>query len=183
MPSRRGLPSIRGRAWKLGDGFGCHELVPNRFDFRRTADWVAAEEHLFEESGLAFADDIGAGDLLVAGSSFGKGHAHYHLQAVKALQQRGVAAVFAVSFNASFQRTAINEGFPAWTYGSDLAGLVEIGDELEVDLRTGAVRNHRTGATRRCAPVAEIVLEILDAGGLEAATLARLAARRRASIV
>ncbi|MFC4950033.1 hypothetical protein [Pseudonocardia sp. GCM10023141] len=152
--------------------------MPNRFDFRRTADWAAAEEHLFEESGVGFAADIGADDLLVAGTSFGRGHAHYHLQAIKALQRRGVAAVFAASFNATFQRTAINEGFPAWTYGAVLAELVENGDELRVDLRTGAVENLGTGEARQLAPVAEVVLDILEAGGLEASTLARLASRK-----
>ncbi|GAA1850694.1 3-isopropylmalate dehydratase small subunit [Pseudonocardia ailaonensis] len=169
------MPSLRGRVWQLGDGFGCHRIVPNRFDFRRTADWAAAEEHLFEESGLDFADRIGAGDLLLAGTSFGRGHAHYHLQAVKALQRRGIGAVFAVSFNAIFQRTAINEGFPAWAYGAPLAELVGAGDELEIDLGTGLARNTGTGGTRQLPPVAEVVREILDAGGLEASTLARLA--------
>ncbi|WP_236789616.1 hypothetical protein [Amycolatopsis sp. GM8] len=168
------MPSLRGRVWQLGDGFSCHQIVPNRFDFRRTADWAAAEEHLFEESGLSFAGEIGDGDLLVAGTSFGRGHAHYHLQAIKALQRRGVGAVFAVSFNAIFQRTAINEGFPAWAYGSALAELTVTGHELDVDLDTGLARNLSTGQERKLSPVAEVVREILDAGGLEASTLARL---------
>jgi 3-isopropylmalate/(R)-2-methylmalate dehydratase small subunit len=169
------VPSLRGRVWKLGDGFSCHQIVPNRFDFRRTADWAAAEEHLFEESGLPFADEIAAGDLLVAGTSFGRGHAHYHLQAIRAMQRRGIGAVFAVSFNAIFQRTAINEGFPAWAYGSALADLAETGHDLDVDLGTGVARNLSTGESRNLPPVAEIVREILEAGGLEASTLARLA--------
>ena len=169
------MSDITGPVRLLGDRFACHQIVPTRFDFRRTADWDAAAEHFMEDSGLAENDWPAPGDIIVAGSSFGTGHAHYHLQAVKALQVRGVRAVFARSFNAIFQRTAVNEGLPAWTYGADLDGWVSDGHVLELDMASGRARDQTTGMTRDLRPVAPVVLEILDAGGLLPATERRLA--------
>lgn len=164
----------------MGDDFGCRLIVPTRFDFRKGERWAEAGSHLLEDAPAAIASEIKQGDIFVGGTGFGSGHAHYHLQAVKACQIRGVAALFAESFNAVFQRTAINEGLAAWVIPG-LQTIINNRDSLEVDLGAGQAHNRTTDQSLTFEPVPSLVLEILEAQGLEGATLRWIADANRAA--
>jgi 3-isopropylmalate/(R)-2-methylmalate dehydratase small subunit len=80
----------------------------------------------------------------------------------------GIKAVIAESFARTFYRNAINNGLiPVECQKS---GIIEEGEALSVALDEGAaiVTRLSTGATLTGAPMPEIMLRILEAGGLVA---------------
>ena len=86
-------------------------------------------------------------------------------QAAIALKGAGVLAVVAESFARIFYRNAINVGLPV-LQAPGVRAKVREGDELEVDLTGGVVRNLTTGEAIQGKPLAGLPLEILKAGGL-----------------
>ncbi|WP_406462398.1 hypothetical protein OH768_44480 [Streptomyces sp. NBC_01622] len=156
---------IHGNVWKLGDGIGATDLVPARYDkigMRR--DWAQCASHLLEDVEPDFASSVRKGDVLVAGSNFGSGHAHYFGAAINACLTAGVGAAFAQSINGMFFRAATDLGLVSWTYG-ELAEAVQTGDEIRIDLDTGEFRNETTGRELRLTPPPELIRSIFRAGG------------------
>ena len=101
------------------------------------------------------------GDVLVAGINFGCGSSRE--QAPLALKQAGVSVVIARDFARIFFRNAINIGLP----------VLEIADhkiqkdaELDIDLKTGIVRDLPTNVTYTATKLPDIMIAILDEGGL-----------------
>lgn len=68
-------------------------------------------ENLDPAGAPSIAPHISRGDILLAGRNFGRGSSRE--QAATALKHRGVAAVIAVSINATYLRNAINNGLLA----------------------------------------------------------------------
>jgi len=108
------------------------------------------------------------GDILIAGRNFGAGSSRQ--QAVDCFLALGVAAVVAPSYSAIYFRNAVNTGFPV-VRGQDLDrlvadGLLRSGDEIEIDLASGAGRNLTRKAELRLAPMSAVQAEIYEAGNL-----------------
>ncbi len=72
-------------------------------------------------------------------------------------------SVLAQSFARIFFRNAINVGLPVLEV--DTSGI-EPGDQLEVDLEAGEVRNITRGETLAFAPLPPVMVKILADGGL-----------------
>lgn len=156
---------IDGRVWRLGDGVGATDLIPARYDkIGMKRDWAACAEHLLEDAAPGFAQRVQPGDVIVAGTDFGWGHAHYFGAVINALKHVRLGAVFASSLSGVFFRAATDLGLVTWTYG-ELAELTSTDDRVEVDLSTGAVHNHTTHVTRRLDPPPSLILELFEAGG------------------
>ncbi len=101
------------------------------------------------------------GDIIVAGDNFGCGSSRE--QAPVALKLAGISCVIARYFARIFYRNAINIGLP----------LLEIpdhdihdGDVLDIDLRQGIVTNLTQQKTYRAKPMPEVMIRILQEGGL-----------------
>ena len=75
----------------------------------------------------------------------------------------GVSAVLAKSVARIFFRNAINIGLPMLLCDTD--GISE-GDELEVELEAGIIRDVTTGNQLTFSKIPEIMLRILNEGGL-----------------
>ena len=75
----------------------------------------------------------------------------------------GVAAVLAKSFARIFFRNAINVGLPVLICDTD---KIDQGDELEVDLAAGVVKDLTKGIELTFGKIPEAMLKILDEGGL-----------------
>lgn len=108
------------------------------------------------------------GDILIAGRNFGAGSSRQ--QAVDCFLALGVAAVVAPSFSAIYFRNAVNSGFPV-VRGRNLdrlvaGGLLRPGDEIEIDLASGAGCNLARKAELRLAPMSAVQAEIYEAGNL-----------------
>jgi len=75
----------------------------------------------------------------------------------------GVSAVLAKSVARIFFRNAINLGLPVLICNTD---LIDDGDELEVDLLSGTIKDTTNGNQLAFDRMPEAMLRILDEGGL-----------------
>lgn len=150
-----------GRAWKFGDSMNTDEIIPGRFNI--TIDPNELARHVFCEVRPEFAKTVRPGDIVVGGSNFGCGSSREH--APVALKATGIQCVIAASFARIFFRNAINIGLPLLEAPEAIAGIRD-GDELEVDLATGQIRNLTTGERFQARPLPPFVLKIAAAGGI-----------------
>lgn len=110
-----------------------------------------------------FPNKVRPGDLVVGGEGFGYGHDHEH--ACISLRGAGVGAVLCEAANTNFKRNSINLGLPV----IEVKGIMsetKTGDELEVTLAEGRVRNLTTEKTLTFIPYPDFILEIIEAGGV-----------------
>src|SRR5207248_8102830 len=89
-----------------------------------------------------WASQVTAGDIMVGGSNFGCGSSREI--APVAIRGAGISLVIADSFARIFFRNAINMGYPI-LQSPQAAEAIEEGDELEVDLEEGVIRNMTKG--------------------------------------
>mgnify|MGYP000211178067 FL=1 len=87
-------------------------------------------------------------------------HAAITLKAV------GAGAVLAESFGRIFFRNAINLGVPVITC-SEITKIIAEGDEVEVDIEAGIIKNLTTGATAAAVPMSPYIMNILQSGGIK----------------
>lgn len=150
---------LRGRAHVYGDNIDTDRIIPGKYT--KTLDVQSLAEHVLEDLDPDFRHRMQRGDFVVAGDNFGCGSSRE--QAPVALQTAGVSAVIARYFARIFFRNAINIGLPVLEIPDhDIAQ----GDELEADLSSGWVYNRTTGKTYQAKPLPEVMLRILQAGGL-----------------
>jgi 3-isopropylmalate/(R)-2-methylmalate dehydratase small subunit len=89
------------------------------------------------------------------------------------MRKAELGGVIAESAAITMVQKAVNSGFPVLEMAG-IAALAETGDELEVDLRKGEAKNLTTGASIQITPLPEMIVEILEAGGLEQFAIRRL---------
>jgi 3-isopropylmalate/(R)-2-methylmalate dehydratase small subunit len=110
-----------------------------------------------------FHSKVKPGDLIVAGINFGMGSSAE--DAPRSLRDAGIAAVLAESISNIYLRTLINLGLPAIECRG-ISTFVEQGDDLEVDLESGRVRNLTSGTAQNFPPFSDHAIAILEKGGL-----------------
>ena len=79
----------------------------------------------------------------MAGKNFGCGKAHSGYKEMVCL---GVRAILAVSAPDGFIKGCVNENIPI-LFGEEIASKIQDGDELDIDVETGLVKNLTTGET------------------------------------
>ena len=148
---------ITGRAWVFGDGVDTDAMYPA---FAMKLDVAEASRHVFYALRPGWTDEVAPGDVVVAGRNFGVGSSR---PVATLLRHLGVAALIAEEFNSLFLRNAVNNGLPALTVPG-VRDLVTEGEPVTVQLAEGwaAAGGRRVGT----APLPDLVLDILDAGGL-----------------
>jgi 3-isopropylmalate/(R)-2-methylmalate dehydratase small subunit len=153
------------RVWTFGDNVSTDDIIAGRYlpRFESTHDPSCLAPHVMENIDPGFASKIRKGDVVVAGRNFGCGSSRE--EAPIALKAAGISAVIAESFARIFYRNSINRGLPVLTCPRVRGGFKD-GDEVEVDLANGTVRNLTTGGMFRAKPFPNFILEILKAGGL-----------------
>ena len=153
---------IRGRVWKFGDNVDTDQIIPARY--LNTSDPYELAQHVMEDSEHPnFAKEHKPGDIIVAGRNFGSGSSREH--APIAIKYAGVPVVVAKSFARIFFRNAINIGLPI-VEAPQAVDEISHGDEIEVDLEKGIVRNINTGKEYGATKFPETLMQILKAGGL-----------------
>lgn len=158
---------LRGNAWVATNYVMAFDIIRQDFwtsplDPEENAKWVMANvapefdsENGFKSVGYTF---------IVAGHNFaGGGKSIEHV--ITGLIGAGIRAVLADSFARLQFRNAINYGLPFITC-RELSKHVSTGDELEVDVDSGLVRNLTKGTEHQAVPVAAFVRDIAAAGGL-----------------
>ena len=80
------------------------------------------------------------------------------------MKQAGISAVVAEFFARIFYRNAINIGLPVLETFSVHA--IEDGDELEIRLAEGIIRNLTRSSEYKCSVLPRYILKLLETGGL-----------------
>jgi 3-isopropylmalate/(R)-2-methylmalate dehydratase small subunit len=114
-----------------------------------------------EDADPAFASKVRAGDFIAAGNNFGLGSSREHAPLV--IKMAGISAILAKSVARIFFRNAINLGLPVLICDTD---KINDGDELEIDLVAGTVKDITNGSQLTFGRIPEVMLHILDEGGL-----------------
>lgn len=153
--------SMRGHVWKYGDNVDTDAIIPARY--LNTTSEKELASHCMEDIDTSFAREVEPGDLMVAGKNFGCGSSREH--APVAIKASGIACVIAETFARIFYRNAINIGLPILEC-PEAAQASQAGDQLEVDLATGIIRNLKTGATYQATQYPPFMLDLIAAGGL-----------------
>lgn len=161
---------IHGKAHKYGDHINTDVIIPARYLTLTDPDELAG--YCLEDLDAEFINKVQPGDVIVAGKNFGCGSSREH--APIAIKAAGVAAVIAASFARIFYRNALNIGLPPVESTEASAGIND-GDEVEIDLEAGVVRNLTKGEEYQFAPLTGIAAELLAAGGLREMVRQRIA--------
>jgi len=151
---------LTGKAFKFGDNISTDLIIPGRLLHLRS-NLPELAKHVLEDADASFAQRVKKGDFVVGGNNFGLGSSREHAPLV--IKMAGVSAVLAKSFARIFFRNGINIGLPVLVCDTD---SIHDGDQLEVDLSAGAVRDLTNGATLNFSPIPDIMLRILNEGGL-----------------
>jgi len=151
---------LKGRAFKFGDSISTDDIIPGRFAHLRS-NLPELAKHVMEDADPTFASRVKPGDFIVAGNNFGLGSSREHAPLV--IKMAGVKAILAKSVARIFFRNAINLGLPVLICDTD---TISDGDELEIDLAAGTVRDVTNGNQFTFGKIPEVMLRILDEGGL-----------------
>jgi 3-isopropylmalate/(R)-2-methylmalate dehydratase small subunit len=147
--------------YKCGDNVDTDVIIPARY--LNTSDPVELAKHAMEDYDKDFLKKISKGDVIVAGANFGCGSSREH--APVALKAAGISCVVAKSFARIFYRNAINVGLPAIEC-TEAAEKASAGDEVNVVLEKGEIKNVTKGETYKAKPMPEFMMQIFEAGGL-----------------
>lgn len=166
---------LRGRVWKFGDDVDTDVMAPwNTI----SAPWEERRESVLKIR-PEFSDRVKPGDVIVAGRNWGCGSSREH--APENLQLLGVAAVVAESFGRIYFRNCVAIAFPNLVCRG-IAAACEEGDQLEVDIESGRVRNLTKGTELQGEAYTRDMLEIVEQGGLMKVLEKRLGGGGEASL-
>ncbi|WP_136602785.1 LeuD/DmdB family oxidoreductase small subunit [Salinigranum halophilum] len=154
---------VTGSAWRFGTDVDTDVIIPWQY---AGDEPEAYAKHVMEPADPEFYEKIDEGDVVVAETNFGIGSSREH--AAIALKEAGIGAVVAASYSRIFRRNAVNQGLPPITCDLDDILRIDEGDELDIDLTNGTVRNVTKDEVYDFEPFDGPVKSILEAGGAEA---------------
>lgn len=161
---------LTGRAYIFGDYTDTYQILPDKYwkTGKQRAGAPIPEElgkHAMDGADPSFAAKARSGEysFIVAGHNFGGGGKSIE-EPILAIKGAGVKGVIAESISRYFFRNAINNGLLAMIC-EGISANVKTGDELEINLSKGEIKNVTTGVTMQSAPLPDINLEILNMGG------------------
>ena len=168
---------FKGRSWVFGRNVNTDLIFPKMW-FRPTYEPGEMASHLMVGLDEDFPKKMKRGDIIVGGQNFGCGSSRE--EAAAAMKEAGIAGVVAPSFGRLYTRNCINVGLPI-IVSPGIDEQVQQGDELEIDLAAGTLRNLRTGYGARLPPMAPESLRLIQDGGIANYTRRILEERRKAA--
>lgn len=159
----------KGNAWIYKDNVDTDVIIPARY--LNTSDPNELAKFCMEDIDKNFAKEVKQGDIIIAGENFGCGSSREH--APIAIKASGIKAVIAKSFARIFFRNAINIGLVILK-NNELPDEVTEGDEIEVDIQSGKIKNVTTGKEYSTTAYTGSIKELIDVGGLVNYTKAKL---------
>jgi 3-isopropylmalate/(R)-2-methylmalate dehydratase small subunit len=163
---------FKGTAHKFGDHVDTDQIIAAKYLV--TTDPKELGKHCMETADENFPSKAKPGDVLVAGVNFGCGSSREH--APLSIKGLGLSVIIAESFARIFFRNCINIGMPI-VESPEAAKDIKAGDQIEVDLDKGLVKNLTQNKTYQVAPFPEFMQNIVNAGGLMPYVKKRLAAQ------
>lgn len=151
---------VSGRVWKFGDEINTDLIFPH------SALRMKPQEQLkmiFSDNRPGWAEQVKAGDIIIAGRNFGTGSSRPGAALLKRL---GLGGMVAESYNGLFYRNCISYGFPA-IQCSGVLEIFEEGDIAEIDLTKGIVVNKTKAISATGKKISESMEKILYAGGID----------------
>jgi len=145
----------------LGDNVNTDVIIPGRYNV--TTDRAQLARYCLCEVLPEFSQQVQTGDVVMAGHNFGCGSSREHAPA--ALLACGIRAVIARSFARIFYRNAVNIGLPVLVCEDAVSASTD-GQQIEVDLASGIIRNATTGQAFQAEPLNPFVARIVAAGGI-----------------
>jgi 3-isopropylmalate/(R)-2-methylmalate dehydratase small subunit len=152
---------LKGKAWKFKDNINTDEIIAAKY--LNTTDAAELGRHCMETVDPAFAQKIQKGDIIVAGSNFGCGSSREH--APVSIKGCGASCVIAKGFARIFFRNAINIGLPILE-SKDASNGINQGDEIEVDLEKGQIKNLTKNEIYKLQPFPQFMQDLVKEGGL-----------------
>lgn len=171
---------VEGKAFVLGDDIDTDQIIPAQhlvYDLDDPEEskkygtyalsGVPAAQSGLPEGGTPFVkepDWTSGFTIIVAGKNFGCGSSREH--APFALAKAGAKAVVATSYARIFFRNSINGGYliPA-TSQEDLSKTYRTGDQLQLDLDAGVLRNVTQGIESELVPLGDVAA-VIEAGNV-----------------
>lgn len=151
----------KGFSWKYEDNVDTDVIIPARY--LNTSDEKELASHCMEDIDATFSSNVKDGDIMVAGENFGCGSSREH--APIAIKASGISVIIAKTFARIFFRNAINIGMPILEHPT-MPDECEKGDEIEIDLLTGIVKNITKGKEYQCAKFPPEIQDLIQRGGL-----------------
>lgn len=155
------MANYKGKAWMVGDDIDTDVIIAARY--LNDASDENMKAHCLEAAIPEFHKKIAKGDILVAGKNFGCGSSREH--APISIKVAGISCVVAHSFARIFYRNAINIGLPIVT-SPDAVKEVTEGDELELDVEKGVLKNITKGKEYKAETFPPFIQEIINSGNL-----------------
>jgi 3-isopropylmalate/(R)-2-methylmalate dehydratase small subunit len=154
----------------FGDDINTDDIIP-AFRLQQSNDPEYFATYAFEKFDPDFRSRCGqrGANVVLAGKNFGCGSSRE--QAVYALQYNRVACVIAASFPDIFSRNCLANGLTLIVLPD--RGSIGMGDEVEVDLSAGVIRN-QTRHTTVSFSMKEEDRRTFQAGGMTARVKAHL---------
>jgi len=152
---------MRGRAFTFGDDVDTDVIIPARY--LNTTDPQELAAHCMEGVRPDFTNEVSPGDVIVAGKNFGCGSSREH--APIAIKGAGISCVIARTFARIFFRNSFNMGLTL-LQSAEASEKIQEGDELEIDLSSGIIRNETRKEEYRAHPIPGFMQKLLEAGGL-----------------
>lgn len=153
--------SVKGKVFKYDDNIDTDVIIPARY--LNTSDPSELAKHCMEDIDASFAQEVCAGDIIVASKNFGCGSSREH--APLAIKSSGISCVIASSFARIFYRNAINIGLPILECPK-VHEDANKGDIIEVNFEDGTIKNVSQNITYKAFPFPPFVQNIIEKGGL-----------------
>lgn len=152
---------IKGKVWKFGDDISTDHIAPGRY-FHLRSNLEELAKHVLEDADSTFASKVGVGDIIVAGRNFGLGSSREH--APRIIKIAGISCIVAKSFARIFYRNSFNIALPLFTTDTD---KIKEGDELEIDLERGEIKDITKGFSLNSDPISPFMMRLIQDGGIE----------------
>src|SRR3954467_11440120 len=162
---------IKGKAYVLGDNVDTDQIIPAQYltfnpsipeEYRQFGKYalssVPPAQAGLPKGHVPFHTDdefVSPYTVIVGGKNFGCGSSREH--APIALAAAGIEAVVAEFYARIFFRNAVNGGYLVpFETGDPLCERICTGDELEIALPAGVLRNRTTGESWPLKPLGEV---------------------------
>jgi len=166
---------IKGRVRKLGDNIDTDIIAPGPSLMLPVEEM---KKHAFAPIIPDFYKTVRDGDIIVAGNNFGCGSSRE--QATSVVKALGFQYVVCESMAKIYLRNCVGLGvYPILAKG--VSRIFKEGDEIEIDIEDGKVRNVQTGESASFEPLSGTPLEILESGGILNVLKKRIDQGKRAS--
>lgn len=151
----------QGKVLRYGDNIDTDVIIPARY--LNSSDPEELAKHCMEDLDVDFLNKLNKGDIVVADKNFGCGSSREH--APIAIKAAGVSCVIAKSFARIFYRNAVNIGFPILEC-EEAVNDAKTGHELDVDFKTGVIKNLTLDKEYKAQPFPEFMISIMENEGL-----------------